>query len=96
MTLKKFWQFFEADDGRMSMTRLLCFLAFWPSSYKLILIDSKDVADAFMWYLGAFVLGYVGGKFADAKAAAGAPTNINVENVEEVKTAGGDRNVPAD
>lgn len=63
----RFIEFFQADHGELSMTRLLCFLAFWPSSYKLILLDSKDVPDALMWYLGAFVAGYVGGKFADKK-----------------------------
>ena len=45
------------------MTRLLCFLSFFPASY-VILIDKGE--GTLGWYLGAYVLGYVGGKSADA------------------------------
>lgn len=53
---------FEGDDGRLSMTRLLCFLSFGPSSYVVVATQSEN---ALGWYLGAYVLGYVGGKTTD-------------------------------
>lgn len=55
-------QFFENDSGVLSMTRLLCFLSFFPASYVLIVTCNVD---ALAWYLGAYVLGYVGGKSAE-------------------------------
>ncbi len=55
-------EFFEGEDSRLSMTRLTVFMAFFPASYVVIMTLSPD---ALGWYLGAFVLGYVGGKGAD-------------------------------
>ncbi len=60
--LARLVEFFEGDSGRLSMTRLLCFLSFIPASYVLL----KDPSEGMLgWYLGAYVLGYVGGKGAD-------------------------------
>ncbi len=56
-------EFFEGDNGRLSMTRLLMFLSFPPSTY--VLVNSSD-ADALAWYLGAYVTGYALGKGAEA------------------------------
>lgn len=56
-------QFFEGEDGTPSMTRLLCFLSFFPASYVVV---STKSAEALGWYLGAYVSGYIGGKTADA------------------------------
>ena len=59
-------EFFEDDGGRLSMTRLLCFLSFWPST----VIALRDGTEATLsWYLGAFVIGYIGGKGADVIAS---------------------------
>jgi hypothetical protein len=55
-------EFFEGDSGRLSMTRLLCFLSFIPASYVILKEPSEGMLG---WYLGAYVLGYVGGKGAD-------------------------------
>lgn len=51
--------FFEDDAGRLSMSRLLCFLAFWPATYVVLAAPSVDTLAV---YLGAYVLGYLGGK----------------------------------
>jgi hypothetical protein len=56
-------EFFEAENGRLSMTRLLMFLSFPPSTF--VLVHSMD-SDALGWYLGAYVTGYALGKGADA------------------------------
>ena len=55
-------EFFEDDNRRLSMSRLLCFLSFWPAT--LVLLNSKS-SDIFMLYIGAYVLSYIGGKTAD-------------------------------
>jgi hypothetical protein len=62
MSWNRFLEFFEDQDGGLSMTRLLCFLSFFPASY--VVITTKSV-DTLAWYLGAYVLGYVGGKTTD-------------------------------
>jgi hypothetical protein len=59
-------ELFEDDSGRLSMTRLLMFLSFWPASIVLIANrHSISAAEILGIYLGAFVLGYLGGKAAD-------------------------------
>lgn len=60
--MSRWVEFFEGDDGRLSMMRLTIFLSFWPATYVLI----ENPGEGMMgWYLGAFVLGYVGGKTTD-------------------------------
>jgi hypothetical protein len=55
-------QFFEDDAGRLSMSRLLCFMAFFPASYVVI----RTLTDATLgWYLGSFGGVYLGGKYTD-------------------------------
>lgn len=56
--------FFKDAKGGLSMSRLLCFLSFWPATYAMIKLNSPD---ALGWYLGAYVFGYVGGKFGEAR-----------------------------
>lgn len=56
-------EFFQGDNGRLSMTRLTCFMAFFPASYLLI---TKGTENMLLYYLSAFVLGYIGGKGFDA------------------------------
>ncbi len=67
-------EFFEGDDGRLSMTRLLCFLSFFPATVILL---RDGTADTLSWYLGAFVLGYVGGKGADVMMALKGSGNVD-------------------
>lgn len=55
-------EFFEGDNTRLSMSRLLCFMSFFPASYVVVANGGEG---ALGWYLGAYVLGYVGGKVAD-------------------------------
>lgn len=55
-------EFFEGDNNRLSMSRLLMFLSFFPATYEVIMLKSET---ALGYFLGAYVLGYVGGKFGD-------------------------------
>jgi hypothetical protein len=55
--------FFTDGAGSLSMSRLLCFLAFWPATYMALSINDTE---ALAWYLSVFVGGYVGGKLPDA------------------------------
>ena len=61
---KELRQFFEAEGGSLSMSRLLVFLAFFPATYVLIV---KPGADTLGTFLGAFVTQYGLSKFGDAK-----------------------------
>lgn len=67
--MKNRWiEFFEGGDGRLSMTRLIVFLSFPPSTIVLLanIGSKKIIAELLLWYLSAYVTGYVGGKLADA------------------------------
>lgn len=55
-------EFFEGDDKRLSMTRLLCFMSFPPSTWVVVKSMNENTLG---WYLGAYVMGYVGGKLGD-------------------------------
>lgn len=57
--MNRWLEFFEGDGNLLSMTRLLCLLSFFPATYELIIINSDT---ALGYYLGAYVLGYLGGK----------------------------------
>lgn len=56
-------EFFEGDNNRLSMSRLLMFLSFFPAAYELFVLKNET---ALGYFLGAYVLGYVGGKCGDA------------------------------
>ena len=56
-------EFFQGEGGLLSMSRLLCFLSFFPATYVLCITKS---AESLGLYLGAYVVSYVGGKTADA------------------------------
>jgi len=60
--MSRWVEFFEGTEGRLSMSRLLCFMTIFPASYVLC---STQTDEALGWYLGAYVLGYVGGKASD-------------------------------
>lgn len=60
--LTRWVEFFEGDGNRLSMARLLTFMSFYPASYMLVKIGT---AEALGYYLGAYVLNYIGGKASD-------------------------------
>lgn len=60
--MKRAVEFFEGNGRRLSMSRLLVFLAFWPSCYVLLRNPTESMMGLF---LGAFIVNYVGGKSAD-------------------------------
>ena len=57
-------EFFESDEGRMSMSRLLMFMSFFPATY--VLIKTLDI-EALWAILSAFCGVYGVGKVADRK-----------------------------
>lgn len=63
MKLPRISEFFEGEDKRLSMTRLLAFMSFFPASFVLA-ISHTDTALGV--YLGAYVAQLVGSKGADA------------------------------
>lgn len=56
-------QFFEGEDGVLSMTRLLCFLSFFPATYMAVKLMTEN---ALTIYVGCYALAYLGGKVGDA------------------------------
>ena len=62
MHLRGMNDFFCDEKGSLSMSRLLCFLAFWPASYVVIVTKSSETLG---WYLSAYAAAYVGGKIGD-------------------------------
>lgn len=63
-------EFFEGDNGCLSMTRLLCFMSFFPSSYVVIkCVDNMNIDMVLGVYIGGYVLGYVGSKISDVWGA---------------------------
>lgn len=72
-------EFFEGSDGRLSMTRLMIFLSFWPASYLLVTEGNEAMLG---WYLGAFVGGYAAGKWADRQVSS--PVVINQKGEGDV------------
>ena len=46
-------------ENRLSMSRLLMFMSFWPSSWVLVTNPTETMLGL---YLGAFIGGYVGGQ----------------------------------
>ena len=55
-------ELFEGAGNRLSMMRLTVFLSFWPASYVLVTRPTETMVGL---YLGAYVVGYLGGKSAD-------------------------------
>lgn len=69
--MKRLTQFFEGEGGILSMSRLLMFMAFFPSTYVLLKNQS-----ALQWYLLAYGASYIGGKAADAYMSNNQPQGV--------------------
>lgn len=80
-------ELFEGDNSQLSMTRLLCFMSFFPASAVVLYEHSENTLG---WYLGAYVLGYVGGKTADVFMKDKPPqdTNVTINQPDAVNVAG--------
>jgi hypothetical protein len=74
-------EFFEGGDGRLSMTRLLMYLSFWPAAY---IACADRGSETYGWFISAYVFGYLGGKGADALARIGPKSIINNAEVANV------------
>lgn len=55
-------EFFQNDQGELSMTRLLMFLS-WPAA--TVVLFHIQTTEALGLYMATYVGGYTGGKFAD-------------------------------
>lgn len=58
-------ELFTDDSGRASLTRLLSFFSFLPATWVVLTVDSEHIETVLGIYIGAYVLGYLGGKTAD-------------------------------
>lgn len=55
-------ELFEDVNGVLSLTRLLMFMSWIPATIVLVRTKQENVEAIFGMYVGAFVLGYLGGK----------------------------------
>lgn len=76
--LVRLWEFFEGEETTLSMSRLLCFLSFFPASYISVKIGNEN---ALTIYVATYALSYLGSKGLDVvnKIKANPTTSINVE-----------------
>lgn len=84
MKLNLTWarEFFEGEDGGLSMTRLLCFLSFFPASWVTVRIENEN---ALTIYVATYALSYLGSKGLDALPKLNkAKNSINVEKADAV------------
>lgn len=63
MQWSDFRQFFEGENGALSMTRLLCFLSFFPATWIAVKLGTEN---AMTIYVGCYAMAYLGGKVGDA------------------------------
>jgi len=63
MTGNRWVEFFEGDDQRLSMSRLLMFCSFPVAAGETIVLHSET---ALGYFVGAYVLGFIGGKLGDS------------------------------
>lgn len=85
--MARFVEFFEGENGRLSMTRLVMFLSFFPSSLVVILTAESETLG---WYIGGYVLGYVGGKGADVfmkDKPVAEPSNVTINQPDKVNVS---------
>lgn len=59
----KWIEFFHNNQGQMSMSRLLSFMAFFPATVVLLWVHT---AEALIAYMGVYGATYLGGKGFDA------------------------------
>lgn len=72
--MKRWHEFFEGDNNRMSMARLLMFASFFPASAVMLITKSETM---FGWFVSAYVCGYIGGKGMDALTNKGGINNVD-------------------
>ena len=62
--LKRWIEFFEGENKRLSMARLLTFISWFPASGILLWVRTTEALSV---YLGAFVLNSVANKAIDVQ-----------------------------
>jgi len=80
--MSRWLEFWEGENNRLSMARLLNFMAWFPATLVLIYVKTSEALGI---YLGAFVLNSVGGKFAEKIGA-----RKNAVVVDESENTGDD------
>lgn len=66
--MSKAWEafkgFFQGEDGSLSMSRLMTFLAYWPALFIVVWAKSETMADSI---LAAYVVQYGVSRYNDVK-----------------------------
>lgn len=69
--MKRWMEFLEGENQRLSVMRLLMLLSFFPASAVLLYIKTTEALGV---YLTAYVANSIGNKFMDVKGRAHART----------------------
>lgn len=67
--MQRWLEFFEDNDGGLSMTRLLAFLSFWPASYVVCISTPAERFGVLGLFIGTYAASYLGGKITDTARA---------------------------
>lgn len=67
----------EDDASKLSLSRLLSFLSFWPSSWVLLRMPTEGMLGI---YLTAYGVAYLGGKGIDVMVSRRGMRSRNVDN----------------
>ena len=67
----------EDDASKLSLSRLLSFLSFWPSSWVLLRMPTEGMLGI---YLTAYGVAYLGGKGIDVMVSRRVMRSRNVDN----------------
>lgn len=70
-------EFFEDDASKLSLSRLLSFLSFWPSSWVLLRMPTEGMLGI---YLTAYGVAYLGGKGIDVMVSRRGMRSKNVDD----------------
>lgn len=70
-------EFLEDDRDRLSLSRMLSFLSFWPASWVLLKIPTEGMLGI---YLTAYGVAYLGGKGIDVMVSRRGVRSKNVDS----------------
>lgn len=75
--------FFEGQDGSLSMSRLMTFLAYWPAAYIAIMTHSVEMASAI---LTVYVVQYGASRAFDVKQTKADNTTVQSTTIASTIT----------
>lgn len=86
-------ELFEDSNGLLSMTRTLMFMSWVPATIVLVNTTADHIETVFGIYVGAYVLGYMGGKgwevYGNRTGGGSITESVQVSSKSNITTAQG-------